>query len=183
MTTEYNGGEKMMEIEKRIEKFRAWNKENKTMDYDGGFLFDLSDFNIDHYKYLCLNIFINKITEELELMKFIGSHDKEGKEIYEADIVKWREQVDKDESVRINDNIFGVVLWDREECRFVVSQITKGKWTYKIGDHTFEHDTQFYSYDGAEFYWKDLEIIGNIYENPDLYEKLRQERENVGTHI
>ncbi len=166
----------MIGIEKRIEKFRAWNKETKMMDYDGGFLFDLSNFNIEHHKYLCLNIFINKILEELELMRFIGVHDIQGKEIYEADIVKWKEQVDKDESVKINDYIFGVIIWDIEECRFVVSQITKGKWTYKIGDNTFEHDTQFYSHGGAEFYWKDLEVVGNIYENPDLYDKLKEEK-------
>lgn len=164
----------MIEIEKRIEKFRAWNKENKTMDYDGGFLFDLSDFNIEHYKYLCLNTFINKISEELELMRFIGVHDKQGKEIYEADIVKWREQLYKDESVKINDYIFGVVLWNREECRFIVSQITKGRWTYKVGDNIFEHDTQFYSHHGTEFNWGDLEIIGNICENQELYNKLKE---------
>ncbi len=175
MATQYNRGDEMMEIEKRIEKFRAWNKENKTMDYDGGFLFDLSDFNIEHYKYLCLNMFIDKITEELDLMRFIGSHDKEGKEIYEADIVKWREQVNEDTSVKSNDNIFGVVLWDREGCKFVVYQITKGKWAYKVGDNIFEHDAQFYSHRGAEFYWKDIEVVGNIYENSELYDKLRQE--------
>lgn len=173
----------MIEIEKRIEKFRAWNKENKTMDYDGGFLFDISDFNIEHYRYLCLNIFINKIAEELKLMRFIGTHDKQGKEIYEEDIVKWREQVGRDESVKSNDDIFGVIIWDREECRFIVSQMTKGKWTYKVGDHTFEHDTQFYSYDGAQFNWEDLEVIGNMYENADIYENLKQERDNVRTYL
>jgi uncharacterized phage protein (TIGR01671 family) len=124
-----------------------------------------------------LNTFINKILEELELMRFIGVHDTQGKEIYEADIVKWREQVDKDNSVKTNEYIFGLVLWDREECRFIILQITKGKWTHKIGDHIFEHDTEFYSHDGAEFNWEDLEIIGNIYENPDLYDKLRQEKQ------
>ena len=173
----------MIEIEKRIEKFRAWNKENKTMDYDGGFLFDLSDFNLEHYKYLCLNIFINKLSEELDLMRFIGSHDKEVKEIYEGDIVKWKEQVDEDKSVISNEYIFGLVLWDKEECRFIVSQITKGKWSYEVEDHIFEHDTEFYSYDGAEFNWKELEVIGNIYENPELYDKLRQERENAGAYL
>ena len=167
----------MIEIEKRIEKFRAWNKENKTMDYDGGFLFDLEDFNIEHHKYLSLNIFINKLTEELELMRFIGSHDREGREIYEGDIIKWREQVNKDESIKSNEDIFGLVLWNKEECRFIISQITKGKWTYKVGDHIFEHDTEFYSRDGAEFNWEDLDVIGNIYENPELYDKLREERQ------
>jgi uncharacterized phage protein (TIGR01671 family) len=172
----------MIEIEKRIEKFRAWNQENETMDYDGGFLFDLSDFNIEHYKYLSLNMFISKIIEEFKLMRFIGAHDKQGKEIYEEDIVKWREQT-KDESTRKNDDIFGVIIWNREECKFIISQITKGKWTYKVGDHLFEHDTQFYAYDGAQFNWEDLEVIGNIYQNADLYEKLKEERANVRTYL
>ena len=164
----------MMEIEKRIEKFRAWNKELKTMDYDGGFLYDLSDFDINNYKYLCLNIFINKLSEELTLMRFIGSHDTIGKEIYEGDMVKWKEQVGKDESVKSNDDIFGLVMWDKEECRFIIVQLTKGIWKYQIGESLFEHDTQFYSHDGAEFSWGELEIVGNIYENPDLYKDLRE---------
>lgn len=163
----------MIEIEKRIMKFRAWNRENKTMDYDGGFLFDTSNFDINNYKYLCLNTFINKLSEDLDLMWFIGSHDRNGKEIYEADIVKWREQVDCDQSVNKNDYIFGLVLWDREECRFLIVQLTKGKWIQHIGDSIFESDTKFYGYEGAEFLWKDLEIVGNIYDNPDLYDKLK----------
>ena len=85
--------------------------------------------------------------------------------------------LNKDESIKSNEDIFGLVLWNKEECRFIISQITKGKWTYKVGDHIFEHDTEFYSRDGAEFNWEDLDVIGNIYENPELYDKLREERQ------
>ena len=33
-----------------------------------------------------------------------------------------------------------------------------------------EHETsvRFYGYDGAEFAWEELEVIGNIHENPEL---------------
>jgi uncharacterized phage protein (TIGR01671 family) len=161
----------MIEIEKRIRKYRAWNKENKTMDYDGGFLFDLTDFNIEQYKYLCLNTFINKITEELEVMQFIGRHDTKGKEIYEADIIKWNIPLAEDVNAVRNDYIHGLVMWDIEECKFMVLQLTKGKLIYKKGEYTSEDDIEFYSLDGAEFNWDDIEVIGNLYENPDLYSK------------
>ena len=167
----------MIEIEKRITKFRVWNKELKTMDYDGGVLYDLFGFNIHDCKYLCLNRFILDISDQFDLMQFTGAHDKQGKEIYEGDLIKWREQVGRDESVKSNDDIFGIVLWDREGCKFIVSQITKGTWTYKVGDSLFEHDTEFYSYNGEVFSWNDLEVIGNIYENSDLYNDLKERRE------
>ena len=169
----------MIEIEKRIIKFRVWNKEFRTMDYDGGVLYDLFDFNIQNCKYLCLNKFILDISEQFDLTQFTGTHDKEGMEIYEGDLVKWREPIDKDESVMSNEYIFGLVLWDREECRFIVSQITKGTWTYKVGDSIFEHDTEFYSYTGEEFDWNELIVVGNIYENPDLYKNLKEGRDNI----
>lgn len=170
----------MIEIEKRITKYRAWNRELKTMDYDGGFLYDLSDFDIKNYKYLSLNIFINKITEELDLMQFIGRHDKNSKEIYEADIVKWKESIDEsDEGFKRNDYIFGLILWDKEDCGFVILQLTKGKCIYheKDGDCEIESDTEFYSLDGAEFDWEEVEIMGNVYENPDLYLELTKKNE------
>ena len=170
----YYVGDKMIEIGKRITKFRVWNKEVKTMDYNGGVLYDLFDFH--DCKYLCLNRFILDISCQFDLTQFTGAHDKEGREIYEGDLIKWREQIDKDESVKRNDNIFGLILWDREECRFIVSQITKGTWTYKVGDSLFEHDIEFYSYGGEEFDWNELEVIGNIYENPDLYKDLKEEK-------
>ncbi len=163
----------MLEIEKRIEKFRAYNKEDKAMDYNGGSLFDSADINIP--KYLCLNTFIKKISDDFVLMRFTGSHDNNGKEIYEGDLVKWHEQIiNYNETFKKNDDIFGLVLWDREDCGFKVVQLTKGQWLYKIGESIFEQDTEFYSYDGAEFLWKELEVVGNIYEHYDLYIKLKE---------
>lgn len=169
----------MIEIQKRITKYRAWNRETKTMDYDGGFLFDLSDFDIRNYKYLSLNIFINKLAEELDLMQFIGTHDKNGKETYEEDLVKWKVSVDENnKGFKRNDYIFGLVLWDKEDCGFMVLQLTKGKCVYQGEDGLFESDTEFYSFDGAEeFDWKELEIVGNTYENPELYLELTKKNE------
>ena len=172
----------MIEIEKRIIKFRAWNKELKVMDYDGG-VYDLFDPNIQSCKYLYLNMIILDISGKFDLMQFTGEHDNQGREIYEGDLVKWREQASRDESIKSNEYIFGLVLWDRKACKFVISQITKGTWTYKVGNSLFEHDTEFYSYGGEEFSWDELDVVGNIYENPDLYSSLKETRDYLSRYI
>lgn len=75
-----------------------------------------------------------------ELMQYTGLKDKNGKEIYEGDIGK---------SV---DGIF-LVTWDEEKAAFVM---------------------RFYGYPEETLYleemWNDAEVIGNIYENPELLE-------------
>jgi uncharacterized phage protein (TIGR01671 family) len=79
---------------------------------------------------------------EYELMLFIGCHDKNGKEIYEADIVLYDRNIHKD----IDTAKFKVV-WAKD--RYVLQEI---KHKYYIDDVT----------------WELVEVIGNIYENPEL---------------
>lgn len=62
-------------------KFRAWDKLNKVMLYDG-IILDMSDCSRHTMK---PNF---KVAELIELMRFTGRLDKHGIPIYDSDIVK-----------------------------------------------------------------------------------------------
>jgi len=76
--------------------------------------------------------------------QYTGLKDKNGKEIYEGDICNCREY-----------ECFGKVEWNNEEAGFYFCVVMEG------GGFEEEH-----LYD----YVDELEVIGNIYENPALIE-------------
>ncbi len=133
-------------MEQRTIKFRAWLKNRKEMRYD------ITQLRIERgriYNLWCWGD-INILSDEFELMQFTGLLDKNGKEIYEGDIIKaygglwivyWEEK-----DFRIDDDFFG--------CG----------WATK---NTKDEQQPLYVWDLTEK-WK---VIGNIMENPDLLEK------------
>ena len=84
--------------------------------------------------------------------QFIGLFDKNGKEIYNGDILKFR----------LSDNklFLKVIKWNQESCRFSFANIS---------DLEFDNMWDIWQ-NITEKYFKDFafEIIGNIYENPEL---------------
>lgn len=77
-----------------------------------------------------------------------GLRDKNEKEIYEGDIIKKH-----DESMPEYDGAIGSVIYD--EMEFVIKLESNADWA-------------FYYPDGRNFTPSQLEVIGNIYQNPDL---------------
>lgn len=86
-----------------------------------------------------------RMFDEIEIMQYTGLKDKNGKEIYEGDICNCREY-----------ECFGKVEWNNEEAGFYFCVVMEG------GGFEEEH-----LYD----YVDELEVIGNIYENPELLVK------------
>ena len=101
-------------------KFRAWSKKYK-------WLMPMSDWLSDGKSFL---------DEDLIVMQYTGLKDKNGKEIYEGDILRYAEN--------------GEIAWD--------NQGYFGVTNFGIGNcHPLHLTSQ-----------EDREIIGNIYDNPEL---------------
>lgn len=121
-------------------KFRAWDKANKVMMHSG---FDIAySGNI-----CCYNDGEGKIHDPYELipMQYTGLKDKNGKEIYEGDILHW-ESPDADSDGAKYEVVF-------KKSAFRIRWISKNNNT-----ETYEILMSAY----------DLEVIGDIYENPEL---------------
>ena len=123
-------------------KFRAWLKEDKKMEN-----VKTMDFTDKTIRCLKKNEFINAYLlrrvsfDDVELMQYTGVKDKNGKEIYEGDIVI------------LNDA--------EEENRCVVK--------YKYGSYILVDGDLRENLSNVED--RSLEVIGNIYENKNLLEE------------
>ena len=86
--------------------------------------------------------------------QFTGIHDKNGKEMYEGDIVNWTffEYVGKE----IEYHLTGIIEW------------YQGGFIFKVVKKDYE-DASFYSVSGLDTDTEcDCEIIGNIYDNKEF---------------
>jgi len=128
-------------------KFRAWDKKTKVMIYDIQDHRDCDDClgerggAKDFLEYGCENFgdFLN--SDRFDVMQYTGLKDKNGKEIYEGDIVDLDSWAGTQQIVFI-------------EGAFCLAN-EKGDY---VGDiHYCQHAGR-----------KQSEVIGNIYENPEL---------------
>ena len=129
-------------------KFRAWDKEKKKMVFSDiqellqGLLTNGSDNPLALLNY--------NQGWEIELMQYTGLKDKNGKEIYEGDIVKYQSVT--------RGIIITLVTWDESNSGFI---------PFSTG-----HYFQGRSY--MQMFGDKIEIIGNIYENPELVKEAQR---------
>ena len=139
---------------KREIKFRAYSSHNHKMypvsniewDIDGRIWVTADDGKNG----------IELIDEEAHLMQYAGLHDKNGREIYEGDIVSfgsvWNNGANEDIDEEFH---IGVVEYDPHYAVYNVN-------CEESGEHRFMF-TEVVNYDG-------FGVIGNIFENPELLE-------------
>jgi uncharacterized phage protein (TIGR01671 family) len=130
-------------------KFRAWDREGRAWE-DGFYLqkngtvvicggYPELDYDADEERYV--------------VMQFTGLKDKNGKEIYEGDIIQ---------SDVLGELIVGKVLYADGWASFFLAVTNK----YGVGVAMTEADAWYHDEDGET----KAEVIGNIYENPELLE-------------
>ena len=130
-------------------KFRAWLKEDKKMEN-----VKTMDFTGKTIRCLKKNEFINAYLlrrvsfDDVELMQYTGLKDKNGKEIYEGDIIKYKFPYDK----RLKH--ISPVKFLETEASFGI----KDRCGNEIPLYTISANNHF-------------EVIGNIYENKNLLEE------------
>ena len=137
-------------------KFRAWdNKRGIFIGNDLLFAFANCALYYQRDKVIELrdglqNPYLGDRNNELEMdliyLQYTGLKDKNGKEIYEGDVVRiWADP--KDYNGYKGHNYIGVVEWDEFILGFILSD------GHGLKDFEF------------------IEIVGNIYENPELLNK------------
>lgn len=133
-------------------KFRAWDNIKKKMLQNTNLLYPAISLNGGIIAYKGDEKIPDTIAESrFILMQYTGLKDKNGKEIYEEDIFKGRDTFGSPHPDEFHSQRFvGKVIWDY--CGFRVA--------YPLGkyDHNY---SDFIDID-------DIEIVGNIYENPEL---------------
>ena len=129
--------------------YKLWDKENKEFLEDdweteyavlaNGTVIEIQD-NCFGEGYSVRNL------DNIEVLQFTGLKDKNGKEIYEGDIIRLKHHIDK----RIN--VVGKVVFLSEQASFgIIDDLCQ---EYPLFRNTTEQ----------------IEIIGNIYENFELLE-------------
>lgn len=132
-----------------IPKFRAWIKTEKRMIETD----DLLDIDYENEVVMTQQVYFenglpddrdldNFVFEEIELMQSTGLVDKNGKEIFEGDIVKMSKDVYS------------------EPTYYEVVRHRGGAYRLESKQH------------GCELWLRhtDCEVVGNVYENPELLE-------------
>ena len=131
-------------------KFRAWDKEYEKMtyfddedyEYEPPLVFRLDqvfkkDSNYDDYE----DFEYNDVTDVVEVMQYTGLHDKNGKEIYEGDIVKSYYYIPNQDGTEGERYTIKLIAFDETLCKYNIDM------------------------------FENLEVIGNVWDNPELLEK------------
>ena len=119
--------------------FRAWDKTNNEM-----YVVEQINFDCGEFESISHGITFFRGADKIELMQSTGLKDKNGKEIFEGDIVDYKGRK-------------AVVKWHGSYASFI----------YRFVDKLQERVSEWHPLFLAYYHF---EVIGNIYENKEFLE-------------
>ena len=131
-----------------IPQYRAWDMHDRWMIYGDKYSYQETLFNLSGY------ISDDNPMDRYILMMRTGAKDIVGTDIYEGDIVR-KEGCSKDDVDCGHYGNVGAVRYSPNAIGFVIDTDATG-------------DKGFYDNMGTTFSTTELEVIGNIYQTPDL---------------
>ena len=142
-------------------KFRVWHEILKQMHYND-FIVTATGHTAKLYQendyMMKFNQYDLEFDKQCVLMQSTGKKDKNGKLIYEGDLLK--PLGEDDERVE--------VVWNEVKVRFgLMIQWTDCCYWNGLYEET-KTGRDYYELD--DYYAEDFEVIGNVYENPELLE-------------
>lgn len=144
-------------------KFRAWWSNIGEMEYfDTVAFLNFEDGTLIYQKHPEEETCTDEISDGFELMQYTGLKDKHGREIFEGDIIYW----EIDNGVGI-ESYTAIVKWSENLVEEGWSQTYK--WLVGYTGNYYRGSYDELSTPAA--YNDELQVIGNIYENPELLEE------------
>ncbi|TCW58984.1 putative phage protein (TIGR01671 family) [Bacillus thuringiensis] len=144
-------------------KFRIWDKvANKWLDDEDIYFNQEGEAYLIEERTWAYQSYMHKeyITEKVEIVRFTGLEDKNGKEIYEGDILECTSELLTN---------FGKTKTGRYETTYKQVIWLTDSWGYRVLKS--KHIVEGAKRKGLEVAIKFGVICGNIYENPELLEE------------
>nr|WP_255573531.1 YopX family protein [Cryobacterium sp. TMT1-21] len=130
----------------RVIKFRVWDtKVNEWLFGTSGFSMDGEIVLMGEWSAAAWRAISEGEADRYVLLQYTGLKDKNASEIYEGDILRYQWQSNWGDRERI-DRRFSVVFENGQFLQLEQDEETPDHW----------------------YQWDSLEVIGNIYENPEL---------------
>ena len=154
-------------------KFRAWDKKNNRMMFNVGFSFSDCGMAIIRERMMVDDeVELYRFPEEIELLQFTGLKDKNGKEIYEGDIVRFYACQDEKGGVWIS------LYQDYREWIGIV-EFLDGEYVVSQNKYIKKAPKELWQDIEKNMANRNWEVIGNIYENPELINPQKMKNKKV----
>lgn len=142
-------------------RFRAWDKWGKCMVKVAGLSWYWKDVEGVSEIYIDSGEYVQKITRHgvsgFELMQYTGLKDKNGTKIYEGDIIRFHHLEDLPEMAEVAEVVY---FGHRDYPAFDLNY-------HRIKEYYFESNILSEIICSGAYHY---EVIGNVFENPELLE-------------